>query len=173
MISVKPQNHFSLIIYTKPYLKKYLQSLYGNPIIFDKDNLFGVTIAAFLEKPLDFHVTKEELRCRTDKYTEKLEIFLPKTILTKRRSTGYDLSDANTITLNKFFETRFTEDLARWCELGMVYKVEFKKNIEDFCHRYKIELEYDITFDAIKKKEYRLREKRKIQEEKSTLRVVA
>ena len=105
---MKSSTHFSLVIYTKPYLKKYLHSLYGNPLIFDKDNLFGVTVAAFLDKPLDFHVTKEELRCRTDKYTEKMEVFLPKTILTKRRSLGYDLTDQHTITLNKFFETRFT-----------------------------------------------------------------
>lgn len=172
MSSVRPSTHFSLVIYTKPYLKKYLQSLYGNPIIFDKDNLFGLTVAAFLERPLDFHVTKEELRCRTDKYTEKLEVFLPKTILTKRRSMGFDLTDQHTITVNKFFETRFTEDLVRWCELGLVYKVEFKKNIEDFCHRHKIELEYDISYDAMKKKEYRLRERKKTLEI-SHLKVVA
>lgn len=170
---MKSSTHFSLVIYTKPYLKKYLHSLYGNPLIFDKDNLFGVTVAAFLDKPLDFHVTKEELRCRTDKYTEKMEVFLPRTILTKRRSLGYDLTDQHTITLNKFFETRFTEDLARWCELGAIYKVEFKKNLEDFCYRHKIELEYDISFDAIKKKEYRFRDKHKAVENKTALRVVA
>lgn len=106
-----------------------------------------------------------------DKYSEKMEIFLPKTILTKSRPLGYDLSDQHTITINKFFETRFTEDIARWCELGAIYKVEFKKNIEDFCHRHKIEIEYDITFEAIKKKEYRLREKQKLAEAKAVLRV--
>lgn len=116
-------------------------------------------MAAYLEKPLEFHHTKEQLRCRTDKYSEPLQIHLHKSILTKRRGLGFDISDASTISINKFFETRFNEDLKKWCELGTIYKVEYKKNIEDFCMRHRIELEYDITFEAIKKKEYRFRKK--------------
>lgn len=133
--------------------------MYGSDLRFTTENLFGITVAAFLEKPLEFHKTKEELRCRTDRYTEPMTIQLHKSFLSKRRSYGFDISDASTISFNKLFETRFNEDLLRWCELGVIYKVEYKKNIEDFCMRHKIELEYDITFEAIKKKEYRFRKK--------------
>ena len=41
-----------ITIATKPYLKKYLHALYGNPLSFKNDREFGMTIAAFLERPL-------------------------------------------------------------------------------------------------------------------------
>jgi hypothetical protein len=68
------------------------------------------------------------------------------------------LNEHSIISFNKFFEERFEEDLCKHCELAMIYKVEIKKSLEEFCWRHHIEIDRDITFDALKKKEYRHRE---------------
>jgi hypothetical protein len=154
---------FSVTIATKPYLKKYLHALYGNPLIFSTTNYFGMSVAAFLERPIEIQHSKDVLRRRTDKYEDKIEIKCPTSFLTKGRM-GFDITDHHTITLNKLFEERFEEDLFRYCNMGIVYKVEVKKSIEQFCWKHRIEIDGDITFDAIKKKEWRYRTK---MEEKS------
>jgi hypothetical protein len=161
-----PKGFFSVTIQTKPYLKKYLQSLYGDPLIFTTHNSFGIIAEALLTRPLEDHNSQEVLRQRFDKYTTQLTFFVPKRNLLKRK--GFTVTPPHILSLNKFFEKQFCEHLLHWCEMGVVYKVEYKKNIEDFCWRHKIsigeEADDDITFDALKKKEWRFRKKN---EEKS------
>jgi hypothetical protein len=38
-----------------------------------------------------------------------------------------------------------------------LFDIEYKDAIEDFCKRFDIEIDEDITFEALKKKEYRAR----------------
>jgi hypothetical protein len=157
------KKHFDLSVQTKPYLKKYFQTLYGDPahnkqIFFTTDNLFGICIAAFLFRPIKFHHRKEMLRLRTDKFDATLQIHLPITILTERRG-GFEISDAHTITLNKLFENRFEEDLWKFCLVENIKEVETKDALEKFCTLYNIVIDEDITYEAIKKKEWRYRKK--------------
>jgi len=157
-----PRGFFSITIQTKPYLKKYLQSLYGEPLMFTTDNSFGIIVESLLTRPTEDHHSAVELKQRFDKFTAPLEIFIPNRYLFKRK--GFAITDRHTISLNKFFEKQFSEQLLSWCEMGVIYEVEFKKNIEDFCWRHKInigeEADDDITFDALKKKEWRFRKKK-------------
>lgn len=149
-------NYFSVSIHTKPFLKKYLETLYGSPIIFQTDNYFGMSVAGLLDNPIEFHKTKAELRLRTDRYTTRLDIHCPMTFLTKRRF-GFHISDQHTISLNKLFELRFEEDLYKFCLTYSIMGIDNKVAIDDFCRCYGIEIEDDISFEAIKKKEYRYR----------------
>ncbi|MEJ7830818.1 MAG: hypothetical protein WKF91_21615 [Segetibacter sp.] len=155
------RKHFELTIPTKPYLKKYLQALYGEPLFFTINNHFGICIAAFLWRPIQFHHRKELLKIRTDKFEDKLTINLPMAFLTARQS-GFYISDNHIITLNKLFENRFEEDLWRFCMAMNLRKRETKDAIEDFCYVYKISIDDDITFEALKKKEWRFRKKMEI-----------
>jgi hypothetical protein len=159
------KKHFELCVQTKPYLKKYFQTLYGNParnkeIVFTTDNLFGICIAASLFRPLQFHHRKELLKLRTDKFDARMDIHLPITFLTERRG-GFAISDAHTITINKLFENRFEEDLWKFCLLKNIQDVETKDALEEFCQLYNIVIDEDITYEAIKKKEWRYRKKMK------------
>jgi hypothetical protein len=159
------KKHFDLTIQTKPYLKKYFQTLYGDvkqgkEIFFSTDNLFGICIAAFLFRPLKFHHRKEMLRLRTDKFDAAMNIHLPITILTERRG-GFEISDQHTITINKLFEQRFEEDLWKFCLIENIKDVETKDALEKFCDLYNIVIDEDITYEAIKKKEWRYRKKMK------------
>jgi hypothetical protein len=61
--------------------------------------------------------------------------------------------------LNKHFEEKFEEELCRHCFLLNLFGIEIKEALEDFCKRQNIEIEEDITYEALKKKEYRERKK--------------
>jgi hypothetical protein len=161
-----PKGFFSITIQTKPYLKKYLESLYGAPLMFTTENSFGIIVDALLTRPAEDHHSATEIKQRFDKYDTPLEFYMPVRNLFKRK--GFAITERQTISLNKFFEKQFCEQLLTWCEMGVIYNVEFKKNIQEFCWRHKIligeESDDDITFDSLKQKEYRSRKKK---EEKS------
>lgn len=170
MINRKPGllygKFFPVAIRTKAFIKPYLESLYGSPVIFNSNNLFGKVISGLLERPHKTFEKKETLEFRVfDKLDSELIIYLPKTWIEEYRH-GFAISTEGMCTLTKFFECMFEEDLYKFCDMGRIYKVETKKSIEEFCHRHHINIgeEYDdhITYDCLKKKEQRFR---KLQEE--------
>ena len=163
------ENHYSIVIPTKPYIKQYLQALYGSPVIFNSSNCFGIILASLLERPYKSHKRKNILSFRVfDKFDTELHVYLPKSWL-KNYKYGHTLRDQNIIGLNKFFENQFEEDLYKACELARIYKVELKKAMEEFCWRHCIEIEEHISFEALKKKEYRYRMEKEKQKQNTLL----
>jgi len=161
------ESYYPLIIPTKPYIKQYLQALYGNPVIFNSSNSLGIILVALLERPFKSHKRKDILSFRVfDKFDTPMHTYLPKSWL-KNYKYGHTLSDQNIIALNKFFENQFEEDLYKACELARIYKVELKKAMEEFCWRHCIEIEEHISFEALKKKEYRFRIEQEKQKQKT------
>lgn len=153
---MKDYFHFSFV--TKPYLAKYLQTLYGSPIVFEIDNYFGTTLYAFLTKKV-FYLKETKIEHRKfDQFTTKLDVYLPSYWL---RNAKYrtDLTRENIIYINKHFEERFEEDLIKHCHVLSLFGIEFQEAMEDFCKQFDIEIDEDITFEALKKKEYRERKK--------------
>lgn len=71
---------------------------------------------------------------------------------------GLDLPPQNIILLNKLFEERFEEDLAKHCRLQEICGVQIKHSMEEFCNLHNIVVDEDISEDALKKKEYRTRQ---------------
>jgi len=156
--------YFVVKIPVKPYIKKYLQALYGRPVVFSTTNYFGATIIAFLDRK--FYSTRKEdiVFKRFDKLTDAIDIYLPKYWLNKRGiSYGYDVSMQNTIIINKMFEERFAEDICKHCTLYDTMGFDIKDAIEDFCTVHMVDIETDISFDALKKKEYRYRKEKQKQ----------
>ncbi len=152
------QNYYALVIPTKPYLKEYLYTLYGNPIYFNHENYFRKVLEALLERPGRTHkYIKEILYANHLNYTDGLEVYLPR----KESPRKQTLSPNSIIAINNLFEERFNEDLHKHLELAAIYKVERKKAIEEFCYQHHITIEDQISFGALKKKADRFREKKK------------
>lgn len=159
-------------IQTKPYLKKYLHTLYGNPLRFTSDNEFGICLAAFLHRPVSnlfntdpvpvlaykSHDNKQILKMRLDSYESFIDIHLPKTFLTERRG-GFDIKDQHVIVLNKLFEKKFEADLWRLCTVMNILGVEIKEALTEVAESYNIVIDEDITYEALKQKEFRYRKK--------------
>ncbi len=152
------KSYFTISIFTKPYLKKYLETRYGSPITFTTDNYFGMSVVSLLERPLHIHKKKEFIRLRTDRFEDKLIIHCPISFLSKYRY-GVDITDEKTISLNKLFEEKFEEELTFFCQILSICGVEIKDALEEFCKNFNIDIGTDISYDALKKKEYRFRQK--------------
>jgi hypothetical protein len=56
---MKRYKYFTLKILTKPYLKKYIHSLYGKTVIFSSANQFGTIMMALLDRPNMVRVRKK------------------------------------------------------------------------------------------------------------------
>lgn len=151
-------NHYSINIPTKPYIKKYLEALYGSPVVFTQENYFGTSVLAYLDKKFYARETEELTFRKWDKFTENLTIFLPRWWLLQSHF-GKDLPRQNIIYLNKHFENRFEEDLYKHVKGRVRTGGQLKDAMEEFCKDHGIELEYDISYESLKKKEQRAREK--------------
>lgn len=170
--------YFPVTIKTKRFIKPYLESLYGNPVIFNSNNLFGNVISGLLERPHSSHENKQVIQFRVfDKLDELITIFFPKSWGKKyvngfrpSGNSNYCLSDRAMLAFTKFYENQFEEDLYKFCELARIYKVETKSAIEDFCFRYHVnigeECDDHITYDCLKQKEHRFRKLQKELKEK-------
>lgn len=153
---MKRANYFTLKILTKPYLKKYIHSLYGRTVIFSTANQFGTIIMALLEKPSVIRESKEKIKVQLNEYDAELLIFCPIWFI-KKNMYGFDISENHMLSLNKFIEQRFTEDLYKFCYILNRIGVSLEDGIAEFCKCHDIEIDEDITLDALKKKEYRYR----------------
>jgi hypothetical protein len=149
---------YSINIPTKPYIKKYLEALYGSPVVFTQENYFGTSILAYLDRKFYTRETEHLTFRKWDKFSTNLTLFLPRWWLLQTHF-GTDLPKQNIIYLNKHFENRFEEDLYKHCKREVKAGKQFKDAMEDFCTEHGISIEEDITFDSLKKKEQRAREK--------------
>jgi hypothetical protein len=152
----KRSKYFTVKILTKAYLKKYIHSLYGRTVIFSTSNQFGTIMMALLERPNIQRESKEKIKIRLDEYKCELLIFCPIWFIQKNMY-GFDISENHMISLNKFIDQRFTEDLYKFCFILNKCGVSLEDAMEEFCKTHSIEIDEDITLDALKKKEYRYR----------------
>lgn len=150
------KGYFAVTILTKPYIKKYLNFFYGDPVLFTTTNYFGMSVAPHFEKPIRLKHNYKVLKFRVEKYTAEMTIVVPQSYLRKRHH-GYYITDRATISLNKLFEARFDEDLWRFVKNkgeGLI-----KDAIEQFAKEYSLVIDEDITYESLKKKEYRFGER--------------
>lgn len=128
------KDHFTLTIPTKPYLAKYLYTLYGEPIVFTTDNYFGTTLLGYLTTRIYMQSETHFSYRKFDQFNTPLQIHLPYYWL---RSYQYktEIRKCNIIYLNKHFEEKFEEDLCRHCLLLNLLGMEIKGALEDFCKR--------------------------------------
>lgn len=161
------KSHFGITIPTKPYLARYLEALYGSPIVFSTGNYFGTSLLGYLNTRL-YVQTESVTYQKFNNFNTPLTVLLPRYWLTARQYKT-ELTQGNVIYLNKHFEEKFDEDLTRHCQTMKLLGMQFKNALESFCVLYNIEIDVDITYDNLKQKEFRQRsraeERKKKQEE--------
>jgi hypothetical protein len=153
------KKHYILRLYTKKYLRVYLEKLYGSPIVFATTNYFGISLAGLLQNPLEFHDKKEYLRLRVDKLDEQIEIHIPHSFVKNRSRKGFDVEESHQISIMKLFEEKFEDHLYEYCLAHCSAGKQKSEVIREFCNRYGIkigeEADDHVTMDALVKKEYR------------------
>lgn len=151
---------FSVQIPTSPYLKKFVIAEFGDPIRINNDSLIGVFLIGILEKQ-NFHIPLklDEKDFRYRHFTEKITCIAPTTLM---KDFGFAIKADHAIQLNRFFEEHFDRELYYFVKRNTIAGARYagyKQAIEAFAALYSIELEKTVTFESLKKMEYRYRTK--------------
>ncbi|MCK9402933.1 MAG: hypothetical protein M0Q26_06010 [Chitinophagaceae bacterium] len=154
------ESYFTVTLPTKAYLKKYLEAQYGHPLIFSINSYFGQVLALVLAKNVYPDRNTAVVHKAFDKYDNFIDIKMPAKWL-KHYRYGTDIDPKKAVYINKLVENKFEDELVNYCTLLDMFDIKRKDSLLDFCTRYNFEIDVDITFDSIKKMEYRYRQKNK------------
>lgn len=149
--------YYKITLPTKSYIARYLAAQYGDPLVFSTTNYFGTTLLGYLTTRCAMKIPDSIRHKHVDEFNHQLIIYMPRYFVEKQKFMT-DLPVENIVWLNKTFENRFCEDLARYTMTLQLLDVPIKDAIEDFCQRHQIEIEEHITLDNIYKKEQRARQ---------------
>ncbi|MDH7463991.1 hypothetical protein QEG73_22000 [Chitinophagaceae bacterium 26-R-25] len=148
--------YYTINIPTKPYLKKYLVAKYGSPVELNYNTLLGSSVLLALSKtiPSDTSDFKKDIRYRS--FSELVWFKIPKSQVNSYRH-GLNISRTHIIALNRYFELEFEEYMFNFCNFEMMKRnlPTRKKALELFAENIGLEIEEDITFECLKKTDYR------------------
>ena len=148
---------FTFRLPVKKYIQKYLTTMYGPTIPATMETDIGFVVLNTLASRLESQVCRGYNKQFDNGKNGDITFTIPfhYFYLTKK-----ELSIHTAILLNRYFENKFEEELSRFVHSRNTEGWgKYKKAIEDFAAFYNIEIEEDISFDGLKKMEYRHRKK--------------
>ena len=139
-----------VILPTHRYLKKFMDTEVGVSPDFTltTENLYGL----FLYNLLGHAQWKNGIRTT---YNDQIKIIIPPGYVTHNK---HELTDSDIDYYNTFLYNQFNNEFINQMKLCDMFGLRHDKSIELFCARYKIELEVDITYEALKKRYQRYRQ---------------
>ena len=154
----KMVKQFSVLIPTSVHIKKFLHKEYGNPIKIDCYTLMGIVIISLLEKQ-SFHVAMHEVD-KKKKFSNYIVEVVCKAPLSMMKDYGHCMSIDKVVQINRFYEKLFYEKLFLFVQHKLdknKRKMGVQDAINEYCDIYGIDIDTDISYDAMKKAEYRNR----------------
>jgi len=148
---VKP-THFNVKIPVKAYIWKYLAARYGFPLEVKASTSFGDIVLTKLKDTTKTKLSSYDLNIKLRSYNSVLRVLIPWDYLYR---INQELSPSVIVRLNNFFENQFREELHRYVQALTDTGETVKEAIEKFAEKYGIELDEDVSFDCLKKMEYR------------------
>lgn len=147
---------FTFVLPSKTYIKKFITSTHGDPIKLDLKTDFGFVVLTTLASRLDGKMSRGNIDLWQNRFVDKIIFKIPFHYL---RITKRELTPATFVLLNRYFENQFEREVGRFIDKSLASGNTIKKGIEDFMDKYNIDLEHDISYEAVKKAEYRNRKK--------------
>lgn len=145
---------YSISVPCKAYIKKYFTSVYGSIITLNHQSDFGDTILTKMSTVPLSQVNKTILNQFDRDFNDALKFQLP---IDSFYRIEHNLTKQQIYSINRYLENVFETDLFMVVATAGVFGVEKKVAIERFTARFGIQLEDDITYEALKRKEYRYR----------------
>jgi hypothetical protein len=150
---------FALTIPTKSYIRKYIHRRYGYPVILNHKHLFGSVVLSYLQKKVYTSGATSIHQATYSTYRDRVEMVIPQSYIIKNIH-GLNIPLEKAIVVNRYFENQFEEDLYHFCKYNLTKNGKhpgYDVAICQFADRHAIEFDVDITFEALKKMEYRFR----------------
>jgi hypothetical protein len=178
---------FTFTLPVKKYIQKYLAASYGPTVYANMDTDIGFFVLNALGSSIDGKISRGYINMHETDYNGSITITIPYHYfyLTKKEIHKYTC-----LLINRYLETKFEEDLCRYVEnvyqagvarktaiIMLAEKAGYSKKkaleryanlreyarenaVETFVNRFGIDLEVDITSEALKKMEWRYRKKK-------------
>lgn len=156
---------FTLSLPVKGYVKKYLQQKYGCPLTLSANDVFSDVLLAMLLVPVPTKRSRQELDQQLGRRCHRLDIRIPFSMFYRLPK---EISEHSQVRINTYFENRFREEFCDTVERLVTFgKIERQLAIEHFAAINRLEMDEDISFDCLKKMEYRYRKEREEKSKKS------
>lgn len=163
----KPARSYTVIVPTKAFLRKFIYAEYGHPLKLDYLTTLGTLILCLLEnEDFSINMNNEKRDSRIQYMNDKIEFSAS---LNTMRYKGHSLSKDKIIAINRHIENEFIRELSFFCKTNLknrAWRPGIKEAIYSFCEKYSIEVEEDVTYEALKKAEFRYRERQEKKSEK-------
>ena len=150
-------SHYTVTVPVKPYIRKFVNYIEGDPILSSDQSRIWMIIRPCLEKSFCSGLSKKQIANQTLAFTDKITIHIP---ISKMRLYGHSVSVASIILINRILENDFERELSNYVERSIRDHVRYKGYKEAlfaFAYENQVDLEEDISFDGLKKIEYRYR----------------
>lgn len=154
---------FTVTIPCRPHIAKYAALRYGSYITINNSHTLGALIIGLLQKPsFNCRYNKINQSIRYQQFTASIQLHFDKQYL---YHYGLVLTPDHIIQINTFLENDFSDRLAIFTWSRIQHNTRYKgysKALMDFADQYNIIIDQDITFDGLKKIEYRTRKNLKL-----------
>jgi hypothetical protein len=153
------QQYFAIDFNTKPFLKKYLESCFGTPIKLGIDSYIGMSMACVLEKNVYSDRNKKIMQTNLVQLNCQCKIYLPISWL-KHYRYGTGIEEKKQIFINNLIEYEFERELCLFVQTNIKHGVRvkgYKEALEMFAALFNLEIDQDITYENLRKIEYRFR----------------
>lgn len=154
---------YAIRIPTKTYLRKYITA--KNSLDLTYNSTLGTIILCLLDKKShNINMNEKAMESRLQYMNDRITFT---TSINTLFYKGLVLTTDKIIAINRYMENAFLEDLHHWCTKDLPGKAIIDRgwirgidlSIESFAKNYGIELDVDISYDALKKAEYRYRKR--------------
>lgn len=133
------------------HIKKFCDSFFGNPVVLDDSSSHVIALKVFLDLPAQIELFHEDKETRV----------LPNFVYLKNQRMRYMrilLRKSNAQQMLKYLDKVFEEELHLYVTNHSIKKSHTegeKHSIEAFCENHNIEIDVDISWDALQKLYYR------------------
>jgi hypothetical protein len=155
----KPQA-YTVKVPTKTHLRKFIYAKHGYPLKLNYQTNYGTIILCMLNRE-DFSIKMSQFKIdvRLAHMNDSIELTSP---INTMHYKGYNMSSDAVIAVNRYFENEFAEELYRYCRDNIKdrnWRPGIHQAIHSFAEIYGIEVDIDISFEALKKCEWRYRKR--------------
>lgn len=147
-------DNYCLPIPCKSYIVKYYSSIYGSPIdLNQREDFADIILTKILTEPPK-RLSKQALNIAIKGLNDQIKFRIPIDLFYRIDNS---ISEQKIWSINRFLERNFEQEMITIISVAGVFGVEKRTVIEAFARKYGIILEEDITLDALKKKDHRIR----------------
>lgn len=145
---------FTISIPCKKYIRKYFNHIYGAEILLSHGDDFGDTVLTKISTRPYVRLSKQFLNIAFKGYNDELKFTLPFDFFYRAQ---HSLNEQHIHNINRYLQSTFETDLFIIMNIGSAFGVERKTSAEVFARKYGIEIDKDLTLDAMLQSEYRTR----------------